>query len=58
MKKPLSFIITILIILGIFWFAYKKAKIEPPVIPPAVKTEVTKTPPKKEWPCDPAIYKC
>ena len=37
MRKPFLFPIigTVIVILGIFWLANRKAKIEPPIVPPA-----------------------
>ena len=58
MKRPLQFIIVVLIVLGIFVYAFKEAKKIPPIEPTMTSedyplfTEPLQTPPE-EWPCEP-----
>lgn len=59
MKKLFTFLV-ILAVIGIFWYALRKTKELPPIVPP-VRTEtypsvVEET--MKEWPCDLESQKC
>ena len=51
MRKPISFIIAVLIILGIFWYAWSKTREEPTVISDIKKPKIET--PIKQFPCEP-----